>query len=146
MTRQTHIPGTERPEHPDLVEAHEAWLDLKAERKAMKNREAIKHAELVELMKAHKVKVHRYRDDTGQLREFKIADEIKVKSRKLPDEEKPTLPKHNGANGGLITDALAKQAADESNNANVEVDGEGNVIVPDKASPKAKRGGKRKAN
>jgi hypothetical protein len=146
--RQAAFPGMEREKTDGEVaaeEAHEKWLDAKAERKAMKVRETQLHVELIAIMNAHKMRKYKYRGEDGIAREFSLDSETKVRSRKLPEEQQDAdkaPPAPNGENGvhpGLIDQALASQA-DE---ANVEVTADGDVTVPDTAAPK--RGRKPKA-
>lgn len=152
--RQQVIPGTERPEHPDLAEAGEEFVEVSAEWGKLGKKRAEKLAALKYLMRQHELKKHRYQDTDGVEWEIELDDEPRVKVRKTGDAEpefgeeaegggvtvrrgKPAAEVHPG----LVRGAMAAQ--DDANN--VDVDPEtGEVTVPDKAAPKAKRGSKAK--
>jgi hypothetical protein len=113
---------------------------VRDERSAMSKREAQKRAELLAVMRAHKVKKYKYYDSNGEELECYIDDEPEAKVRKTGEAEPSVgdgLPEHtgesNGVHPGLIEQAMAAQ------DANVEVTEGGDVVVPDKAAPKSKR-------
>jgi hypothetical protein len=144
--RQLQIAGTERTEVPEVEQAAEAYREVRDERSAMSKKEAQKKAELLAVMRAHKLKLYRYHDGNGEELEARIEDEPTVKVRKTGEAE-PEVgegvevgpPRDGDVHPGLIEQALKAQA-DE---ANVEVNDEGDVQAPEKATPK-KRGRKNK--
>lgn len=143
--KQTQFPGMDRDKTDGEIaveSAHDTWLEAKHERKAMKQRETQLHVELLALMDAHKIKKYAYRDAEGVPREFQVGSERKVKSRKLPEPDvldearTPADPSGNGApHAGLIKQAEQAQ----HDEANVAVDSEGNVVVPETSAKKRGR-------
>lgn len=148
--KQQAFPGMDRDKTEGEIaveEAHDKWLAAKTERKEMKRGEVQLHMELLALMDAHKIKKYAYRDGEGVPREFQVGSERKVKSRKLPEPDvldearTPPDPSGNGApHAGLIKQAEQAQ----HDEANVEVDSEGNVVVPETSAKKRGRKGKAK--
>jgi hypothetical protein len=123
-------------------EKHDELVSVRAEIKAMKRKGIQLEVEQKMLMKAHKIRKRAYRDPEGVAREYEIGNEETVKSRKLPEPDvldearTPADPSGNGApHAGLIKQAEQAQ----HDEANVEVDSEGNVVVPETSAKKRGR-------
>ena len=138
--RQLSIKGTERPEHPDIIEAAEALEDVVVEWRAIKKRVKQKSAELELVLRAHKVKSYKFFDDEGDEVEAYIDEpEPRAKVRRTGEAEAEIgegIPESSGddVHPGLIAQAMKAQS-----DAHVEVDDAGDVVVPDKAEPKKSR-------
>jgi hypothetical protein len=146
--RQMNIPGTEPVEIVEISEAGEEWRDARKEKKAAAEREKQKKFSLIALMHAHKVEKYKYTEqDTDEEVLLTVELEPKLRAKKTGEHEPEIgegLPQHAGpstnADGvpeGLIAQAMAAQ--DDANG--VEVTSDGDVVVPDKAAPKAKKRG-----
>lgn len=147
--RQQVIPGTERAEHPELAEAGEEFVEVSAEWGKLGKKRAEKLAALKYLMRSLELKVHKYTDSDGVEWAIEVDDEPRVKVRKTgdadpefgdeADDEGVTVRKGKPAaevHPGLARSAMAAQ--DDANNVEIDSDS-GDVTVPDKAAPKAKR-------
>jgi hypothetical protein len=145
--RQLAIAGTERTDIPEAVlEAGEEWLDKrKAQRRAVEKAKESKFG-LIALMQSNKIPVFVHRDsETGEYTRLKIDLEPKLSASRVKDaeadaasdvDESPPTP---DVHPGLIAKAQQAQADN-----GIEENAEGDVVVPDEAAPKKKRGGKGK--
>ncbi len=146
--KQMQIPGTERKSVPEVEAAAEAYRDVRDERCELSKREKQKKLELLAVMKAHKVKKYKYDDEQGEEILVSLDDrDPEVSVRKTgeaeseigegissgPDSEPAGMP-------GLIAQAMKAQE-----DAGVDETADGDVVVPDKAAPKAKRNRKKKS-
>lgn len=86
-TKQTEIPGTERPSIPEVEEAAEDYRAIRDSRMQMAEKEAQAKATLIERMKAHSVKAYRYADSDGVERKAVIAEKESVKVAKVKGSE-----------------------------------------------------------
>lgn len=145
--RQTEIPGTERTEHPDITEAAEQYRATRDERSEMSKREARQKLELLAVMRAHKLKLYRYHDGSGEEQEVVVDDEPRVKLRKtneaepeigegIDDGEVSVGPATNGVHDGLIAQALKSQEEQ-----GIVETADGDVGVAEQAPKKRKRVG-----
>lgn len=140
--RQMQIPGTERTEIPEVEKAAEALREAIADKIEAAHKAAQKQRDLIAAMVAAKVKVYRYHDEHGEEIEARIEDEPKAKVKKTGEAESELgsgLEPSDSVPAGLVNEALRSQAE-----AGVEVDEGGDVVPPDKAAPKKKRGRKAK--
>lgn len=154
MPRQQRIPNTGRPGIPEALE--DASADLLEKRKdkrriTREQNEKVAQAEwkVLTLMQEHNIKQHTVKDsDTEELLKFDLEQVLRIsKTGEVEsddgesDDEAPSSSEGtNGIHPGLIAQAEKAQA-----DAGVEVSGDGDVVVPDTAAPKAKgkRGGKK---
>jgi hypothetical protein len=139
--RQTQIPGTERPDFPEIEKAAAAYCAVRDERCELSRREKQKKVELLAVMKAHKQDRYKFYDEKRETYLLARIDEgdpqvsvVDTGEADLPvgqgissPGDDPAVPK------GLI--AMAEQAQAD---AGVEENSEGDVIVPDTAAPKGK--------
>ena len=142
MTRkQITIPGTERPDHPEIEEAALAYVAVRDERMSLKRAEADKKALMGQLMKQAKIKAYKFYDQrAGVYRVARIepGEEsfvVEQTDEGIPEVGSGVAAKEEKRAGeqGLIDQALADSAN------NVEVTDDGDVTVPDKAAPKKAR-------
>lgn len=110
--KQLQIAGTERPEHPEVVEAAEHYVAIRDERMQMTKKEAQAQADLLATLRAHKMKSYRFFDDNGTELEAYIAEpDASAKVRKTgerePDADVAPLAAENG---GIIGEAKRRQA------------------------------------
>lgn len=134
--RQAQIPGFERDEHPDVVEAAEAYIQVRDERARLSKQEALKAGELLAVMRVHEVRRYTFLDSEGlELEAYIHEPEPKAKVRKTgeadvdigADDEDPDVDKHGNVTefpSGLIAQAMRAQGE-----ANVE-EVDGDVIAP----------------
>lgn len=146
--RQLQIAGTERTEIPAIEKAAEAFREACVEHAEASKVRTRKKIELLLVMASEKVKLHRYHDENGEEIEVKLEDEPTVKLRKTGEAESDIgdgVPSNsNGVASDSVPSGLIAQAMKDQQDAGVEVDGEGDVIVPDEAAPKkGKRKGKK---
>lgn len=152
--RQTQIPGTERPVHPELEEAADELADARTTRKTETKRltEAEKTAEagLIALMKSRGIHLYKFHDNEGEEVEIELEQVWKVHMRKtgdaepdVGDEVEASGPPANEVHDGLI--AQAERAMAENGVAETP---DGDVVTPDAPAPKAKKprkgGGKKR--
>jgi hypothetical protein len=144
MTRsaQIRIPGTERPDHPDIEEAALAYIDVRDQRAALSKKEAQKKLEMGAVMKAADVKRYKFFDEhAGRYRVARIVD---GEEKFIVEETYESLPEvgagvpagnpdDHGIPQGLIDQAL------RDDDTNVEVTSDGEVVVPEKAVPRKPR-------
>lgn len=151
---QTRIPGTERKDHPEIeeiaLELNRAKRKQKTENKKLLEEVSAKEFEMGVRLKTAKVKRYKFWDPDierycfatikvgDEKYEIEITDEgptAQVGMAVVANSEggKADVPK------GLIDQAMA------DSNTNTEVDDEGDVVVPEKSTPKAKRGSKKKS-
>ena len=146
--RQLQIAGTERPVHNDIEKAAEAYREVRDDRMEMTKREKQKQLELLAVMKAHKISRYKYDDQEGEELLVQVDEEPKVKVRKTGEAESEV---GEGLDDGPVETAenvprgLIAQAEKSMADANVEEDATGDVVVPEKAAAKSKRGKGRKA-
>lgn len=148
VRRQLEIAGTQRKEVPEVEKAGEAFREVRDERRALKDRETQKKLELISVMRLHKVKVYKYKDQGGDEIRVELGDgdpKIKLKKTAEAEREPDAVPRSTRATAPDVHQGLIDQALKSQDDANVEVDESGDVQVPDKAAPKSKRGKGRKA-
>src|SRR3990167_10377421 len=118
--RQTEIPGTERKEVPEVERAGEAYREIRDERRALKDQEKQKKFELIAVMKAHKLKVWKWKcpDALDEIRVEITEGETKVKLAKTGEADSVIgegvdtgAPAHDGVHPGLIAEAEKADAA-----------------------------------
>jgi hypothetical protein len=148
--RQLQIAGTERDEHPEVEEAGEAWREARKEAKAAQTTAKQKKLELIAVMQAHKVRHYKYTEaDTGEEVLLTYAEEPKVSAKKTGEADSKIgegLDEHDGDVSPGVHAGLIAQAERASDGSNTEVDGEGDVVVPDVAAPKSKKKRSKKAS
>jgi hypothetical protein len=142
--RQMNIPGTERKSVPEVEKAAEAYREVRDERAELSKRERQKKLELLAVMRANKVTKYKYDDEHGEeilvsLDERDPEISVKKTGEAESDIGEGVSSPPDGPMNGLINQALASQ-----NEQNVEETGDGDVAVPEKAAPKAKKGRKAK--
>lgn len=138
--RQTRIPGTERPDIPqELEDAGEELLEARSKKRsdARKNNERTKEKEIsiVTLMRSHDVPNFSVKDpETGEILEFGTQTKLVIRksAESEPDYAEDITPSSGPTDG--VHPGLIRQAQDD---ANVEVNGDGDVVVPEKAARKA---------
>lgn len=151
MTRkQVTFAGPEfkRPDHPEIEEAALAYVDVRDQRMSLKRTEAQKKIEMGTLMKAAKIKAYKFYDEkSGVYRIARIEPGEETFVVEQTDEHVPEVgagvPTGSPPNGDVPKGLIDQALADSENN--VEVTSDGDVVVPDKAAPKAKRGGKKRS-
>lgn len=143
--KQAEIPGFERQiQNPAVEAAADAFVEASAAWSAAGKERARKHVELLVTMKGENVMSYEFPDENGEY----------VTVRRKVGEEKVVIERNGDADsaigeglssedeaataGGLLDDAARAQAS-----VGVAEDDEGNVVPPDVAAPKKKRGGKR---
>lgn len=138
MTRskQIRIPGTERPDHPEIEEAALAYIDVRDERASLSKKESLKKLEMAAVMNSLDVRTYKFYDErAGRYRIARIAtgeDKILVEDT---DEAVGDI----GASvptGGDVPQSLIDQAL--ADDTHVEVTADGDVVVPDTAVPRKK--------
>lgn len=87
VTRQTQVPGTERPHLPDISAAAETYQELKVHRMATLEEEVKAKEVVLDLMKEHGLES--YVDDELDLEVVLEVGKVnvKVRQRKAPDED-----------------------------------------------------------
>lgn len=143
--RQQVIPGTERKSDPDVEAAAERYIEARDERMKCSKTEKQAKLELIATLQSRRIKKYKFDDAEGEELLVAIEDKLDVTVRKTGEAESSIgegLPEHGGDGG--IPKGLIEQAMNDSAN-NVEVTTDGDVVVPDKAAPKAKRGAKKKS-
>lgn len=146
--KQTQIPGFERKENPEVVEAAEAYVSVRDERARLSKQEAQKNAELLAVMRAHKVKRHKFLDGDGtELEAYIDEPEPKAKVRKTGESEDgaesaASSDMGNGLGEPTVHTGLIAQAIKAQEDAGVEETVDGDVIAPSNGVAK-KRGSKK---
>lgn len=141
--KQLEIVGTERKRDEEVEAVAEELRDLNSEFASISNKKKTKTFELIALLRSKKMKRYKYDDEHGEEILVSLDDQDPKLSVKKTGEAEPHVgegvPSGEGAAPagmqGLIAEAT--KAQDE---ANVEETDDGDVAVPDKAAPKAKRG------
>jgi hypothetical protein len=153
MTRkQVTIPGTERPDHPEVEAACLAYCAVRDERAALSKKEATKKVEVFAMLRAHNLESYRFFDTSAKKYRVARIAEADPKLEVIDTDEGVEEVGSGVASGddvqpagmeGLINQAMAAQQSD----AHVEVSDDGDVGVPEASTPKSKkRGGKKKPN
>jgi hypothetical protein len=144
--RQLQIAGTERKEVPEVETAAEAYREVRDERCELSKREKQKKLELLAVMKAHKVKKYKYDDENGEEILVSLDDKEPDVSVKRTGEAEADVGDGvpSGSGGNAVHEGLIAEAMKSQNDVSVEITADGDVTVPDKAAPKAKRGAKAK--
>jgi hypothetical protein len=142
MAKQVTIPGTERPDHPELEKICLEYVGFRDERAELSKKEAKKKVEMFAFLRANNVESYRFWDPNSKVyrvARIKEADptvevidtgegmEEVGSGVAFGDDSAPA-----GA-GGLL--AMAKAASE----ANVEESADGDVVVPDTMAPKSKK-------
>jgi len=138
--KQMNIPGTERTEIPDVEVAAEAYREVAAELAELGKQKTAKKAELLALLKMHKLRKYRYHDGDGEEIEVEIDDEPKLKLRKTGEAEAEVGSGIPELSVETVSKGLINQALKAQDDAGVAEDEDGDVVTPEKAAPKAKKG------
>lgn len=148
MAKQTRIPGTERPDHPEIEKICLDYCAARDERAALSKKEHTKKVEMFAMLRANKLDSYRFWDPNAKTYRVARIKEVDPTVEVIDtgegieeigagvesgDETKPA------GMDGLINQALAAQG-----DANVEETADGDVVTPDTAAPKSKRGRKPK--
>lgn len=144
--KQMTIKGTERADIPESVEeAGLEWLDKRREarRAAEKKKEA--KFKVIALMQSHKIPLLKILDEeTGEYRKLRVSLEPKLTEEKTGEVESEV---GEGASDGPVPSdvhpGLIAQAEKAQAEAGVAENSEGDVVPPEAAAPKKKRGGKK---
>jgi hypothetical protein len=153
MTRkQVTIPGTERPDHPEVEKACLDYCAARDERAEMSKKERTKKVEMFAMLRANNLEAYKFFDPNAK--KYRIARIVESDPTvDVVDTDEGVEEVGSGvASGddvqpagmeGLINQAMAAQQSD----AHVEVSDDGDVGVPEASTPKSKkRGGKKKPN
>lgn len=138
--KQQEIPGFERQaENPAIEEAAFALVELENEHSAIGRKKTLAMHTLLATLKAHNVpKYEVVNPETGEVfvAQIKLGKEtaVVVKSGEVEDVEDESDATDTGPGEGILAQAAKAQA-----DANVEETDDGDVTVPDKPAPKAKR-------
>jgi hypothetical protein len=143
--KQMNIPGTERTEIHDIEVAAEAYREISIELADIGKQKTARKAELLALLKAHKVKLYRYHDGDGEEIEVAVDDEPRVKLRKTGEAEAEVGEGIPELSVETVSQGLINQALKAQDDAGVAEDEDGDVLPPDKAAPKAKKPRAKKA-
>lgn len=149
--RQQEIPGFERQvEDPDIEAAARDYCALRDERSALSKRESKAQALLLATMHAKRTPRYVYLDDAGE--ELEVVVQLgteKAVVRRTGEAETPigqgveqpdapdTAAADFGPGGNVLAQAAAAQTA-----AGVSETDDGDVVPPDVAQPRSKRGRK----
>ena len=148
MGKQLRIKGTERTDiPPELDDASNELIEQRREKR--RAAEKVKQAQwkVIAVMQANKLTFHKIKDpDTDEYLEFELemVPTLRVRKTDQLDSDEGEEVVASGLNGDGIHPGLIAQAEKAQADANVEVSADGDVNVPDKAAPKAKRGRKPK--
>lgn len=149
MSQQTILPGTARQDHPDIEAACLAADNADVEWSEAGKRREQKHAEVGAMLKMRNLPSYKYwvarlgrckvalLEDQEPKLKFKDTDEGDGVVGQGVSSGDPTPAKPKGLKG------LAASAKADSE-TNTEESGDGDVTVPDKATPKKARAGKAK--
>lgn len=144
--KQAEIPGFERQvENPAVEEAAEAYCKVRDERSAMSKREKIAMHTLLATMKAAGLTKYEYLDNQGEILMAQIetgAEKAVVKKTGEYDAEVGDGVDSDEGDGPSV--GLLDQVAQAQLDANVGETDDGDVVVPDTASPRQKKGKKSK--
>lgn len=143
--KQMNIPGTERTAIPDVEVAAEELREVSLEHNELGKKKTAKKAELLALLKAHKLKLYRYHDEDGEEIELRVDDEPKVKLRKTGEAEAEVGEGIPELSVDTVSKGLINQALRAQDDVSVEETEDGDVVVSDKAAPKTKKPRAKKA-
>lgn len=145
--KQMQIPGTERKQVPEVEQAAEAYREVRDERCELSRREKQKKLELLAVMKAHKIKRYKYDDEKGE--EILVALDEREPEVKVQRTGEAEAPVGEGVSSGdeaqpVGMQGLISQAMAAQQDAGVAENDDGDVVAPDTAAPKKRKGRKAK--
>lgn len=146
--RQTEIPGTERTDVPaSLLEAGELWLDTRRTKRRASDQAKEAKLGVLQLMAVNKIPKFTLTDPESQeVMELEVDTEPKLRTKKTAEMEPEPIgdgiPSGGDSGPGVHPGLIAQAERDaEANGVSETIDGD--VVPPDRAAPKKKRGPKK---